>query len=304
MRVVFMGTPAFAVPSLEALAAHHEVVAVLTRPDAIRSRGRSLEPSSVKLRARGLDLPVHECTRITAETIELLEEARPDAIIVAAYGAILPDALLGIAPLGCVNVHASLLPRWRGAAPIQRAILAGDPIAGVSIMRVVHELDAGAYCAQASTPIGEKPAAVLIDELARLGAEELIAALDLPARGEAVWIEQDEALITYAPKIEKSELFLDPADTARANRARVQASGDTAPARCLVAARGVRILDARVSSEGLAAGEVCVHAGRVYLGCAEGSFEVLEVKPDGKRAMAASAWAAGLRGAKLWAALP
>lgn len=304
MRVVFMGTPAFAVPSLEALAAHHEVVAVLTRPDAVRSRGRSPEPSPVKLRARELGLPVHECTRIAADEIGLVEELRPDVIAVAAYGAILPDALLGIAPLGCVNVHASLLPRWRGAAPIQRAILAGDPVAGVSIMRVVHDLDAGAYCAQASIPIDGKSTAVLTGELARLGAGELIAALDRLARGEAVWIEQDEALVTYAPKIEKSELFLDPADTARANRARVQASGDTAPARCRVGARGVRILAVRTSSEELAAGEVCVRSGRVYLGCAEGSLEVLEIKPDGKRAMAASAWASGLRGARLWAALP
>lgn len=303
MRVVFMGTPAFAVPSLEALAAHHEVVAVLTRPDAVRSRGRSLEPSPVKLRAHELGLPVHECARITDEAIELLEEARPDVIVVAAYGAILPDALLGIAPLGCVNVHASLLPRWRGAAPIQRAILAGDEAAGVSIMRVVHDLDAGAYCAQASIPIGEKNAAALIDELARLGADELVGALAQLEHGEAVWTEQDEALVTYARKIEKSELHLDPADTAEKNRARVQASGDAAPARCLVSARGVRILDARVSSEGVAAGEVCVRSGRVYLGCSQGSLEVLEVKPDGKRAMPAAAWAAGLRDAKLWTAL-
>ncbi len=303
MRVVFMGTPAFAVPSLEALAAHHEVVAVFTRPDAVRSRGRTLEPSPVKVRSIELGLPVRECARIGTDEIAFIEALRPDVIAVAAYGAILPDALLGIAPLGCVNVHASLLPRWRGAAPIQRAILAGDAEAGISIMEVVHELDAGAYCAQASTPVGDKCARELTDELARLGADALIDALAHIEAGTAVWTEQDESLVTYAHKIDKREMLLDPADTATGNRARVQASGDAAPARCLIARRGVRVLDARVSHERLDPGEVRVRAGRVFLGCSEGSLEVLEVKPDGKRAMDASAWAAGLRDAVQWTAL-
>ncbi|MBQ3282712.1 MAG: methionyl-tRNA formyltransferase, partial [Atopobiaceae bacterium] len=146
MRVVFMGTPEFAVPSLSALADAYEVVLVLTRPDAVRARGKELEPSPVKARALELGLPVLETSRITPEALEAVREAGPDVIAVAAYGCILPDSILDVAPLGCVNVHASLLPRWRGAAPIQRAVLAGDRRAGISIMRVVHELDAGAWC--------------------------------------------------------------------------------------------------------------------------------------------------------------
>lgn len=303
MRVIFMGTPAFAVPSLEALASNHEVIAVFTRPDAVRSRGRELEPSPVKVRAEELGIPVCECSRISPDEIDAMRELAPDLIAVAAYGAILPDPMLEVAPKGCINVHASLLPRWRGAAPIQRAILAGDEVAGVSIMDVVHDLDAGAYCAQASTPIAEKGAAELIDELSHLGADLLISAIAQIGRGEAVWTEQDESLVTYAHKVEKPEMLLSPEDTAAANRARVQASGDAAPARCLVAKRGVRILDARISAEELGKGEVRVVGKRVFLGCSDGALEVLEVKPDGKREMAASAWAAGLRDAGQWAAL-
>ena len=303
MRVVFMGTPDFAVPSLEALAAHHDVVRVLTRPDAVRSRGKALEPSAVKARALELGLDVHECTRITDEEISLLEELHPDITVVAAFGAIVPDDVLGIAPLGCINVHASLLPRWRGAAPIQRAILAGDAEVGVSIMEVVHDLDAGAYCLQASTAIGMKSAGELTDELAHLGADALIEALEQIEAGTAVWSRQDEGLVTYAHKIDKVEMLLDPDATALYNCARVQASSDAAPARCIVEKRGVRILRAKHSAESLAAGEVAVHSGRVFLGCAVESIEVLEVKPDGKRAMEASAWAAGLRDAKSWCAI-
>ena len=153
MRVVFMGTPDFAVPSLRELASRFEVVLVLTRPDAVRSRGKKLEPSPVKAAALELDIPVMEATRITPEVMDRLREAKADIFCVAAYGCILPDEVLNMAPLGIVNVHASLLPRWRGAAPIQRAILAGDERAGISIMRIGHGVDTGADCAQARPPM-------------------------------------------------------------------------------------------------------------------------------------------------------
>ena len=132
MRVVFMGTPEFAVPSLRKLAEAAEVTLVVTRPDAVRSRGKKLEPSPVKVTALELGIPVLEASRIREEQLAAVRAAEPDLIAVAAYGCILPDALLEIAPKGCVNVHASLLPRWRGAAPVQRAVLAGDERVGVS----------------------------------------------------------------------------------------------------------------------------------------------------------------------------
>ena len=298
-RVVFMGTPDFAVPSLEALARACEVTLVLTRPDAVRGRGRALVPSPVKARALELGLPVREAARVTSEVMDELRSAAPDVICVAAYGCILPDEVLALAPGGCVNVHASLLPRWRGAAPIQRSILAGDAKTGVSIMRIGHGVDTGAYCAQASTPIGEKDAGALTAELARMGAELLVETLPSVLDGTAAWVEQDEALVTHAAKIDKAELLLDPADGARANALRVQASGDTAPARCVVAGRGARVCAARVGERDVAPGSVAVARGRVWLGCADGALEVLRVKPEGKREMEAAAWASGLRGDNL-----
>ena len=315
MRVVFMGTPSFAVPSLEALEAAFDVVGVVTRPDAVRGRGKRLEPSDVKARALELGLPVIEANRMTPEVLDQLRSLAPDVLCVAAYGCILPDEALALAPLGCVNVHASLLPRWRGAAPVQRAVLSGDERAGVSIMRVVHELDAGAYCVQVSTAVADKPCAELLDELGRLGGEALVRALRDMEDGTATWTEQDESLVTYAHKIDKAEMRLDPSDGVLANARRVQASMDAAPARCTVAGKGVRVMRARVvgaaggpaGTAGIAslpgglpaAGEVRVAQGRVLLGCTDGALEVLAVKPDGKREMESRAWAAGLRGDSL-----
>ncbi len=299
MRIVFMGTPDFAVPSLHALASAHQVTLVLTRPDAVRGRGRKLVPSPVKAAALELGIPVIETTRITPEVLDAVKAEAPDLIAVAAFGCILPDSVLEVAPCGCVNVHASLLPRWRGAAPIQRAVLEGDERAGVSIMQVVHELDAGDYCAQASVAVDEKDCATVMAELAQLGAQELLAALPTLADGTVVWTAQDESLVTYAAKIEKAEMLLDPADAAIRNVRRVRASMDTAPARLLVGGKGVRALAAHVADEPLEPGAVLVRKGHVLLGCADGALELDRVKPDGKREMDASAWAAGLRGSGL-----
>ena len=296
MRVIFMGTPEFAVPSLVALDEAYEVVGVVTRPDAVRARGKRLEPSPVKAETQARDLRVIEANRITPEVLGELSSLEADIACVAAYGCILPDSVLELTPLGCVNVHASLLPRWRGAAPVQRAILAGDERAGVSIMRVVHELDAGAFCAQASTEVADKPCSQLMAEVAELGAAALVSSLGDIARGRAVWTEQDLSRVTYAHKVEKAEMRLDAQDGWLANARRVQASTDAAPARCLVAGRGVRVTRAAGASEKVGTGEVLVSRGRVLLGCSDGALEVLEVKPDGKREMDARSWAAGLRG--------
>ncbi len=297
MRIVFMGTPEFAVPSLQELNDAFDVALVVTRPDAVRGRGKKLVASPVKAKALELCLDVIEANRITDEVFEEIKAAKPDIICVAAYGCILPDRVLELAPLGCVNVHASLLPRWRGAAPVQRAVLAGDERAGVSIMRVVHELDAGAYCAQGSTEVGDQDTERLLEVIGQIGAKLLVESLPKIADGSAVWVEQDEGLVTYAHKIEKSEMVLDPADDAKTNALRVQASADAAPARCVVAGKGVRVTRACVCADiTCESGAVEVRRGRVVLGCADGGLEVLDVKPDGKREMSARDWAAGLRG--------
>ena len=222
MRVVFMGTPDFAVPSLERLAEAHDVRLVLTRPDAVRSRGKSLVPSPVAEAAERLGIPVAKCRRMDGEAIARMREAAPDVACVAAFGCIVPDEALAIPPLGCVNVHASLLPRWRGAAPIQRAMLAGDERVGVSIMRVVHDLDAGAWCRQASLEVGELTCPELTTRLASLGADELLSAHDEMQAGTCAWEEQDPAQVTYAEKVGKAELLLDPELTARECVLRVQ----------------------------------------------------------------------------------
>lgn len=299
MRVVFMGTPDFAVPSLRELASRFEVVLVLTRPDAVRSRGKKLEPSPVKAAALELDIPVMEATRITPEVMDRLHEADADIFCVAAYGCILPDEVLHMAPLGIVNVHASLLPRWRGAAPIQRAILAGDERAGISIMRIGHGVDTGAYCAQASCSVAGKTADELTAELAQLGADLLCDTLPALADETAVWTEQDESLVTHAQKISKAEMRLDPQESVLVNLRRVLASSDAAPARCIAAGKPVRIMRA-VAADGdasmCAAGELVCQSKRIYIGCSDGVLEVTSVKPDGKRQMDASAWAAGLHG--------
>jgi len=295
MRIIFMGTPEFAVPSLDRLAHESEVVLAVTRPDAVRSRGSDLEPSPVKACAVRLGIPVLETSRITPAVLSAVRDARPDVICVVAFGCILPDELLAIAPLGCVNVHGSTLPRWRGAAPIQRAILAGDERAGISIMRIVRGIDAGAYCRQAEVEIGDKGCAELMSELAEVGSRELAAALAQMADGSVAWVEQDPALVTSAAKVTKAEMRLDPSDTARANARRVQASTDAAPARLELSGRGLRVLAARRADDSLGEGDVVVNRGRVVLGCADGALELLSVRPDGKREMTAGAWAAGLR---------
>lgn len=296
LRVVFMGTPEFAVPSLRALASRHDVVCVVTRPDAVRGRGRKLVPSPVKAAALELGLPVLETVRVDDEVVARVARECPDVMCVAAYGAMLPDDLLAVAPMGCINVHASLLPHGRGAAPIQRAVLEGDEEAGVSIMRIVHDLDAGPYCRQASVEIGNQTCDQLMGALAELGADELCLALDAMASGEVSWTDQDESRVTYAAKVQKNEMLLDPADSALANRRRVQASLDAAPARLSVGGRGVRALDACLSDVVADPAQVIVRKGHVYLGCADGTLELLRVKPDGKREMDAAAWASGLRG--------
>ncbi len=307
MRVVFMGTPEFAATILDDLVEQHDVVAVYTRPDAVRGRGKRLEPSPVKAVAErhGLRVLTPRTLRDEEAQRELASFA-PDVVCVAAYGAILPKAVLDIPRFGCLNVHASLLPRWRGAAPIERAILAGDAEAGVCIMRMEEGLDTGAYCVCRTASVEGKSAAELTEELADLGSHALLTALVHVERGAAEWTEQDEALVTYASKIEKRELDLSPADDALTASRKVQASGAAHPSRATVAGRGVTVLEARAVEDaqggelaaGLAPGSVRFAGKRLFLGMADGALEALELKPDGKQAMDARSFAAGIQGIK------
>lgn len=303
MRVVFMGTPEFAADILAEVAERHDVVAVYTRPDAVRGRGRALVPSPVKVVAEERGIPVYtpRTLRDNEEQAQLAALA-PDVVCVAAYGAILPREVLDIPRLGCLNVHGSLLPRWRGAAPIERAILAGDEEVGVCIMAMEEGLDTGDFCVCRSLPAADLTAAQLTAELASLGAGALLTALAQLEAGRLAWVKQDEAEVTYAEKIAKGELDLDPSESAVQNVRRVRASSEAHAARCVIAGRPVTVLSARAADEDAPVagkpGAATFAAKRLLLGCVEGAVQVLEVKPDGKRAMDAAAFAAGVPGLK------
>ncbi len=295
MRVAFMGTPEFAVPVLSLLARSHEVAGVVTRPDAVRGRGRRLVPSPVKERALELGVPVIEHARMTPEATGVLAELAPDVICVAAFGCILPKRVLALPRLGCVNVHASLLPRWRGAAPIERAILAGDAETGVSIMAMEEGLDTGPVAWQASVPCAGRACEDVRHDISYTGGYGLLDVLEALEDNEVAWRRQDDELATYAPRIEKGELDLSPALSAEENMRHVLASSDAHVSR--VAARGtlLRVRRARLSSSRAPAGALCVERdGSVILGCADGALELAEVTPAGKRPMDARSWARGL----------
>lgn len=307
MRVVFMGTPEFAATILEDLSQQHEVAAVYTRPDAVRGRGRKLEPSPVKRTAERLGLPVLEPRTLRDEAVQAeLASFEPDVICVAAYGMLLPAEVLSIPEHGCLNVHASLLPRWRGAAPIERAILSGDEEAGVCIMRMEEGLDTGDYCVCRSLEVGDKDVALLTDLLADLGAHALLTALSQLEAGCIRWTRQDEEHVTYAEKIGKDELSLSPADTVELACRKVRASSAAHPAHAVIAGKDVTVLAARPAPAdqadavcaGMEPGSVRFVAKRLYLGAADGAIELMEVKPAGKAAMAAKAFAAGIQGIK------
>ena len=212
MNLVFAGTPEFAVPTLQALhAAGHRILAVYTQPDRPAGRGRKLTPSAVKRHAEAHGLPLHQPLTLKSETeTARLRAFAPEAMIVVAYGLILPAAILAIPRHGCINVHASLLPRWRGAAPIARAIEAGDRMSGVTIMQMDAGLDTGAILAMTETPIAATDnAQSLHDRLAPLGAATLLAALVQLAQGALRARAQDNAQACYAGKLRKHEAPID-----------------------------------------------------------------------------------------------
>jgi methionyl-tRNA formyltransferase len=296
-----MGTPAFAVPTLDALLTRHDVAAVYTRPDRASGRGRRIVASPVRTRAEQAGVPVEQpATLRDAEAARTLEAYGPDVVVVAAYGAILPPEVLMVPPRGCINVHASLLPRWRGAAPIQRAILAGDRVAGVSIMRMEAGLDTGPWCIQASVPLDGLTATDATEELAHLGAGVLSLALDGLHEGTLLWTEQDESLVTYAEKVTAADVAITPILTADELLRRVRASGPSAPARLNLAGRMLVVLEASHSTADLAPGEAsCTDA--LDLGVADGVVRLDSVVPEGRSRMSGAAYA---RGARLGAQCP
>lgn len=279
MRLAFAGTPAFAVPALDALhAAGHPLAAVFTQPDRPAGRGRRLSPSPVAERAAQLGVPVHKPERFREEALAALRAADVDAMVVVAYGLILPPAALGLPRLGCLNIHASLLPRWRGAAPIQRAIEAGDAETGVCIMQMEAGLDTGPVWRRAALPIGpEDTAATLHDALAGLGARLVVEALaeDLDS-GRAPEPQPDEG-ITYARKLEKAEARLDWRLPAETLARRVRAFNPAPVAWTVAGETPLRVWFARALAESAPAepGTVLGHDGAgLRVACGEGCLRI------------------------------
>ncbi len=290
MRVGFGGTPDFARAALEAIiAAGFEVPLVLTQPDRPAGRGQKLQPGPVKTLALEHGIPVHQPERLKdPATHEPLIAAAPDVLVIAAYGLILPQAVLDIPRLGCVNIHASLLPRWRGAAPIQRAIEAGDAETGVTIMRMEAGLDTGPMLLAEKLPIDTADtAATLHDKLAAMGARLIVRALRDIER--LVPVPQPAEGVTYASKIDKAEALLDFRRTAAELARRIRAFDPFPGAAATLAGTTVKLWRAGAEAGSGTPGTVLAADGRgIVVACGEGVLRVTELqKPGGKRLPAA-----------------
>lgn len=298
MRVVFMGSPEFAVPTLEALQGAYEVVGVVTQPDRPAGRGLGLRPPPVKRLAQEAGLPVIQPVRLRdPEAMAALHDWAPDAIIIAAYGQILRQEVLDLPPRGCLNLHASLLPRWRGAAPIQAAILHGDRETGVTLIKMDAGLDTGPILAQRVLPIrDDDTGGSLSQRLAQAGAELVLQALPDHFAGRLTPRPQAEALATYAPLLRKADGALDFTRGAAELARRVRAF-DPWPG-CYFTWRGRRIavLKAR-AEEGMAPapGQVSALNGEPVIGTADGWLVLEVLQPEGRSPMPAVEFARGAR---------
>jgi len=306
LRIAFAGTPDFAVPTLRALAqSHHVLVGVLTQPDRPAGRGRALKDSPVKRLAQQLQLPLSQPNaRHDPQLRAALASWAPEALVVVAYGLILPPAVLGLPRLGCFNVHASLLPRWRGAAPIQRAVLAGDCETGVTIMQMEAGLDTGPILAQQRIPID--PGAnsrQLHDRLAQLGAALMMATLEQAEAGMLRPQPQADQGVTYAAKIDKAEAQIGWARAAGEIERQIRAFNPRPVAHTLWQGQPLRIWEAQVAQE-VAAAETAADPpqpgtildlahDRLTVQCGQGRLAVTRLQLAGRRIVTAREFASG-----------
>ncbi|GMR28738.1 methionyl-tRNA formyltransferase [Stenotrophomonas sepilia] len=294
MRIVFAGTPEFAVSSLSAAARHHEVVAVYTQPDRPAGRGRGLAPSPVKLEAVARGIPVYQPESLKDEAAQQqLRDLQPDLMVVVAYGLILPKAVLAIPTHGCWNVHASLLPRWRGAAPIQRAIQAGDAKTGVCLMQMEAGLDTGPVLLHQELPIAATDTGgQLHDKLAELGAQVLSDGLGLLRAGiKPIARPQPEQGVTYAHKLDKAEARLDWAQGADVLARTVRAFNPWPIAEATLAGERVRIHGAVALDEAHSQAPGTVLAASrdgIDIACGQGALRLRTLQREGGKAITAA----------------
>jgi len=295
-----MGTPDFAVTCLERIIADgHGVPAVFCQPDRPKGRGMAVECPPVKKLAAQKGMPVFQPLGLKGDdTVELLREIAPDVIVVIAYGRKLPAQILSLPPMGCVNVHASLLPRWRGAAPIQWSLIKGDEITGVSTIYMSETLDAGDIILKRQTKIRpDETSGQLFDRLSKIGADLISETLKRFEEGSAPRIPQDDALATMAPPIRKSMAHLDftaaPEDFCNLVRGLNPSPG----ARAHFAQAPLKVHRAVPVSELSGTPGEILHPKRLIVACGKGAVELLTVQPQGKKPMDGSAWRNGLRGA-------
>lgn len=295
MRLIFFGTADFGAPALRRLAEH--TCLVVTQPDRPRGRGQKMTPTPIGKVAEELGIPTEKPKKARAkEFVELIRGQEADALLVAAYGQILSESLLGAAKHGGINLHGSLLPRWRGAAPIQRAILAGDEETGITLMQMDKGLDTGDIIAMESIGIGpQENAGELFTRLADLAADMAEEWMPRIACGDYPRTKQDDALATYADKIESADGEVDLAGDAAHEHRRIRAFTPFPGAYLDVGGKRLKVLEARVEDRQGKPGEVlCIHPD-VVVATGSGALELLTVQPEGRRPMSGQDWANGAR---------
>ena len=303
MRILFMGTPDFALFALRALCeAGEQVVGVVTQPDKPKGRGYELTPPPVKVYALEQGLPVYQPTTLKDGAFDAeLAALAPDIIVVVAYGKILPKSVLDFPKYGCINIHGSLLPAYRGAAPMQRVLIDGCAESGVTIMKMDVGLDTGDMLTVARLPIGENDNFEdLHDALGALGASTLLQTLAGLREGKITPVAQDHALATYAAKIEKSDCLLHFAESARAVHNRVRGLSPIPLAFTHTPdGKMLKVIETRVSTmrvpEGTAPGTVLALGDAVTVACGEGAVDILRLLPEGKGRMSAADYVRGRR---------
>lgn len=295
MNIIYMGTPDFAVPALKKLASsNHTVSAVFTQPDKPRGRKMIMTPPDVKVCAQELGIPVYQPDSMKSqEALEIINKYNPDVIVVAAYGKILPQAVLDTPKYGCVNIHGSLLPKYRGASPIQQAVLNGDKITGITTMLMDAGLDTGDVLMTSKTEIGEnETSGELFDRLALLGGELILETLSALESGTAVPKKQDEGLATHAAKIDKSFCPIDFSKPAAEVHNKVRGLNPWPVATSKIGEKNVKIYTTRLCNKTGTSGTI-ISIKPLIIACGEGSVEITEIQPEGRKRMSAEAFTAG-----------